>query len=172
MIDEMNNTYDFEILSRIQDGEIDQFRFLVKKYFTWAFSFTKHKIKNPLDAEDIVQESFIKVYKNINKIKKETGFAKYFFATVRNTIIDYYRRQHQTISLDETIEVPDLNTQNDADLRELITQINPKYQSVLKLFEEGYSYEEIANKTRLNLNTVRTHIKRGREELKKLYERN
>lgn len=139
---------------------------------TWAdnlFRFTLSLCKNRDDANDIVQESFTKLWERKDSVNPEK-VKSYLFTTAHHKVIDMYRKGNRYQEIDaEVVQMGE--TQQTHDLQEVLQEaLNtlPEVQkSVILLRDyEGYSYEEIAEMTNLNLSQVKVYIFRGRQKLK------
>ena len=97
-----------DIINKIQSGDINAFRGIVDEYKDKAFSLTVKILKNRAEAEDSLQEAFIKLYKAISdkQFKSESKLSTYFFSIVYNTAVDSYRKytskQFNITSIDVT----------------------------------------------------------------------
>src|SRR5437899_173088 len=141
-------------------------------------------------AEDLAQETFIKVLNGIRSYRPEFKFSSWIFKIANNAAIDHLRRRDlDTLSLDgsphaetpEEMQSTALQLDGGAEspldavaARELgsqieraIARLRPEYRSCILLRHvEGYSYEEIADTLDLPLGTVKTYIHRARNELR------
>jgi RNA polymerase sigma-70 factor (ECF subfamily) len=147
-------------------------------------------VRNRALAEDLAQETFIKVLNGIRSYRPEFKFSSWIFKIANNAAIDHLRRKNlDTLSLDgaPNAETPDQmrattlqlgdraeSPLDEVENRELGTAIEraiallrPEYRSCILLRHvEGYSYEEIAETLELPLGTVKTYIHRARNELR------
>ena len=141
-------------------------------------------------AEDLAQETFIKVLNGIKSYRPEFKFSSWIFKIANNAAIDHLRRKSiDTLSLDGApgAETADqiratslqLDSRGESPLSEVenrelgtaieraIARLRPEYRSCILLRHvEGYSYEEIAETLDLPLGTVKTYIHRARNELR------
>lgn len=85
---------DTDIILKIQSGDTESFRELVERYKDRAFSLTLKILKNQYEAEDSLQDSFLKLYKSIveKKYEAKSKFSTYFYSIVYNTAVDHYRK--------------------------------------------------------------------------------
>ena len=85
---------DIETIKKIQAGDINAFVEIVERYKDSAFSLTLKIIRNKNDAEDTLQDAFIKLFRAIVEKRYETKakFSTYFYTIVYNTAVDYYRK--------------------------------------------------------------------------------
>ncbi|MCX6325098.1 MAG: sigma-70 family RNA polymerase sigma factor [Bacteroidia bacterium] len=84
---------DSEIIERIKKGDTSAFRFLVEKYKDVSFSLACSILRNENIAEDALQESFIKVYHNIDKFRNHSSFPTWLYRIVVNTCLTFAKRQ-------------------------------------------------------------------------------
>ncbi len=88
------NDLDTNIIARIRSGETNEFEHLVEKYKDKALTLSMKILKNHEDAEDSVQEAFVKTYRSImeKKFEERAKFSTYFYRIVYNTALDHYRK--------------------------------------------------------------------------------
>ena len=92
---------DAELIQATIKGDRRAFPALVERYTRDVYGFVFFMSKNSADAEDITQETFVKVWKNLKKFKPEQRFKSWLLAIARNTTIDYIRYNsfhHQLLS--------------------------------------------------------------------------
>jgi RNA polymerase sigma-70 factor (ECF subfamily) len=136
-------------------------------------------LKNSHNAKDVTQDTFIKVYMHRKLIDPEKNIKTWIFTIATNTAYDFLRAKKRKgeVSLDEENKkfsetILSLETYYGeeglvSDVDRALEQINPEYKKVLLLFyQQGFKYEEIAEILEIPINTVKTHIKRGKEQLK------
>ena len=165
---------------------------LLRRYERPVFSLVFRMVRDRTVAEDLAQETFIKVLNHIDKYRPEFKFSSWLFKIANNVAIDHLRRrQLNTISMDGSpnastaaeIEASsfDIVDQSESALDELqsrelgtaieraIASLRPEYRSCILLRHvEGRSYEEIAATLDLPLGTVKTFIHRARHQLRDL----
>src|SRR3989344_1310032 len=135
---------DKEVLIRIKQGKIDYFTHLVKKYTGRIFNFTHKKIKKKDDVEDIVQVSFLQLYKAVGRLDEKKSILPYLYQIVRNEMKMFWRRQKPTLPLDEKIAADDKEESLDSDLiNKQLESLPHEQKKAVKLVGEGYSYKEI-----------------------------
>lgn len=136
------------------------------------------------DADDVLQETFIKVYYNLNDFDQHLKFASWIYRIAHNETISEMRRRQRIplVLLDEEIW---LNLAGNSDLfketgskldkqmvQKLLSSLDEKYRSVLTLYYlEEKDYEEISDILRLSVNTVGTRLRRGKKIFKQEYEK-
>ncbi|NQZ82903.1 MAG: sigma-70 family RNA polymerase sigma factor [Colwellia sp.] len=135
--------------------------------------FIKSKVSNQDIAEDILQDTFIRVQKNIATLHEPNKLTSWLYQICRNVIIDYYRKQ--TLNIDD-IDVNELTNETNIELDRiklnscinlLINDIDESYKDILVAYEINcLKQKDIAQHFNLSLPAVKSRIKRGRHQLK------
>lgn len=134
-------------------------------------------LKNEDDAEDVLQESFIKAFQRIEQFRGEVTFGAWLKRIVVNGCIDFLKSNKQRmVELDESYmhmaEEDDWNVHENIDLGEVksaIEQLPDKYKYVVQLFLiEGYDHSEISEILEISETASRTRLLRGKGRLKEL----
>jgi RNA polymerase sigma-70 factor (ECF subfamily) len=166
---------DKNILVRAKAGDLDAFEYILSFYEKAIYSYCLRILKNPHNAADVTQETFIKVYTHRKTIDPEKNIKTWIFTIATNTAYDFLRskKRKQEISLDEAdetisrIEAYYSEEGVVSDVDEALERINPEYKKALLLFyQQGFAYQEIADILEVPINTIKTHISRGKEQLK------
>lgn len=144
-------------------------------------------VKNPEDAKDISQETFLKAYKSLSTFKGESEFSTWLYKIAKNCALDFVRKQ-KIISLSsdssgedgEGFDIPDRSEKTNPEKSALQKEKNEiLYSAILLLSDEhreiiilrdinGYSYEQISQMLSIEQGTVKSRIFRAREALKKI----
>ena len=162
----------------------------MRRYERPLFSLIYRMVRDRALAEDLAQETFIKVLNGIKSYRPEFKFSSWIFKIANNVAIDHLRRKSlETLSLDgaPSAETPEqisatalqLGAKDESPLQEVearelgsaieaaIGRLRPEYRACILLRHvEGYAYEEIAETLDLPLGTVKTYIHRARNELR------
>ncbi len=170
----MGQRSDESIIDEIQDGNIFLYEEIVKRYQKPLFVFLNHIVSEVDVCEDLVQETLVSIYRSIERIDTSKKFSTYAFAVAKNTAFSYLRKHKRLISLnkveiDANIDLYEEISQihDEGRVRQALSALRKSYKDVISLYYfEDLSYEEIAKKLRIPVNTVRTHLRRGKEELK------
>ncbi|MCS7202188.1 MAG: sigma-70 family RNA polymerase sigma factor [Dictyoglomus sp.] len=185
--EEKTNLSDKALISLIKSGDREAFNILVKRYEKKVFNILYLQLGPISDLEDLAQEVFIKIFKNINKFRGEAQFSTWLYRIVLNLSYDYKRKNKNIFSLDENIDYESEETfenilptsEEDPEkvlerlevqrkIRDAIKGLSKEYQEVIILREfEGLSYEEIAKVLNCPVGTVESRLFRAREELRK-----
>ncbi|MFN0215292.1 MAG: sigma-70 family RNA polymerase sigma factor [Saprospiraceae bacterium] len=139
--------------------------------------FIIRKIKNTHDAEDILQDTFLKIMKNPEKISQAENMRHYLFGIVRNGINDYFRKiktkknephwDIATLSSEDTLLLNSTIAENC--VHPFIRQLPEKYQEALLIAEfEDVSQKELAQRLNITYSGAKSRVQRGREKLKDL----
>lgn len=149
----------------------EQFFYLKDK----MFRFAKYYLKNDAEAEDIVQDTFLKLWNKKNSLSDVRNKETYAMSMIKNASIDRIRKM-KTISLEEVKKEPEniltpldslSQKETHGHLMNLISRLNEQQQTLIILRDvEGYEYHEIEEITGLSINTIRVNISRARNTIK------
>lgn len=150
---------------------ISEYNSCVDNHSDGVFRFILKNLKETEVANDIVQESFMKLWikrKNVDSAKGKS----YLFTTAYHTMIDHIRKSNRNVSIDDHSHIPDETDGGYTDLKEILNEAVDKLpeiqRSVILLRDyEGYSYQEIGEITNLTESQVKVYIYRARLFLKK-----
>ncbi|GIV08443.1 MAG: hypothetical protein KatS3mg020_0078 [Fimbriimonadales bacterium] len=166
-----------------------EFDELVYKHYQQAYNIAYRLTGNAADAEDLVQEAFLRAYRFFDRYERSMPFMNWFTRILTNLYIDEYRRRGRlrTISIDEAfstdegeegtaLDLPDqspspmefvLNKEYTDAIHESLQLLSPEFRIAVVLADlEGHSYEEIAEIMSTSVGTVRSRIHRGRKQLR------
>ncbi len=168
---------DKNILIRAKMGDLDAFERILSFYEKAIFNYCLRILKNTDNAKDATQETFIKVYTHRKSIDPEKNIKTWIFTIATNTAYDFIRvkkrRNEKSIDeKDETIEGIATYYPEEgliSDVEQALDRINLDYKNALLLFyQQGFEYKEIAEILEIPINTVKTRISRGKEQLKEI----
>ena len=136
--------------------------------------FIKSKINNTSDAEDILQEVFLKIHKNINTLDDKDKLPAWIYSITRNSITDFYRKKGvaKKVSYLDNINYNDESTPDEIRdikdcLKSFINNLPEKYRSALELSDvRGLRQKEVANLLEISLPGAKSRIQRGRSMIK------
>jgi len=132
--------------------------------------------KNEHDALDILQEGFIKVFRNIAKYQPGTTLAAWIRRIMVNTAIDFYRKniRRRTEDLDTAYDLKSTDADaisqcTEKEILEAVQQLTPAYRVVFNLYAiEGYSHKEIAELMEITESTSRSNLVKSRMKLREI----
>ncbi len=154
----------------------EAFSQLVVRYQHRLYGLAYRMTGSASDAHDLAQEAFIRAFRRLETFQSGRRFAPWMYRIAVNLCLDYRQDRHVTTSLSD-IDVPVQEPSPEAQamqhevqkqVQRAIMALPPKYRAVIVLRHmEDLSYEEIAAALDLPVNTVRTHLFRAREALRK-----
>jgi len=158
----------------------DAFSELYDKYSAALFGVICRIVQNKVIGEELLQDVFIKIWKNIDKYEASKGtLFTWMLHITRNTCIDYLRSMQHKMQmrmrpeLQETLAAPATSQckAENTELRGFAFKLEHKYQQVIDLlYFRGYSQEEVAQTLKIPLGTVKTRSRMGLQQLRTLYE--
>ena len=160
-----------ELLLLIQKDDKIAFYNLYERYCRRLHGFVLRYIKQNEDAEEIVQEVFVKIWESRNKIDAYSSFESFLFTVAYNTTISLLRKRtnekkylEHIKSMQQPNNSPDLideihfNELNDR-VQSLLNELTPRQKEIFQLSrEEGLTHAEIAIKLDISVNTVKKHM--------------
>jgi RNA polymerase sigma-70 factor (ECF subfamily) len=170
---------DFEVVKRVQAGDVAAFDQLIRKYRERLFGVVYNLTSNREDTADLVQDAFIKAFQSINRFQGQSAFFTWLYRIAVNTALSHLRKNklRTFFSLEKIQEddpsskvLADLTDRSGADrdayLRELQEKLNEalqklsiKHRTVITLFEiDGLSHAEIAEIMECSEGTVRSRL--------------
>lgn len=167
---------DQQLVSLALEGDHTAFEYLFNRYREAIRQLLIQRAGSESDADDLLQETFIKVYLHLDRYKETYTFGQWLYTIARNTFIDYVRRRQDDLSIDERFSAPAssaptpeesvIRLQQRAQIDHYLEILSPRYRQLIQMrFFEEYSYEEIAEKLQLPMGTVKTQIHRARERM-------
>ena len=175
-----SNDSDSLLVEKAKEGNEGAFNFLMNKYYPRVyaslFSFTKSKE----DSEDLAQQTFVKVWQQIQSFRGDSAFFTWVYRIAINLAKNYvvssgYKKQKVNSSIDqleidvssnENIESMLIHSQSVDDINDFINTMPEALKTAFTLREsEGKSYEEISIITETPIGTVRSRIFRARESI-------
>jgi RNA polymerase sigma-70 factor, ECF subfamily len=179
------------LVQRAQAGDRDALSALVQSQQTYVYSIAMSLMHNPADAADMTQESFVRLMRSLATYRGETKFTTWLYRLVTNICLDGLRRRGRPVdSLDEPSSTQSgddaqstgerladsdrwTHPEEEVELRESATEVRTALERLpaaqrlaltLHYFQD-MRYEDIAETMGLPLNTVKSHIRRGKERL-------
>lgn len=181
---------DQQIVVMAREGREAAFRELIARYERPVLSLIYRLVRDREKAEDLAQDSFIKVLNALDRYDPSYKFSSWIFKIAHNTALDHLRKKgldtlsldgspHATtadeaeasvltaVSDDETPEEYTANRELGAEIERAVARLRPEYRTAIALWHaEARPYEEIAEIMGVPLGTVKTYIHRARNELK------
>lgn len=166
---------------RVTQQEFEQ---LLRDCHQRSFNFAYRLTGNRAEAEDLVQEAYIRAYRFMHRYDASMPFQNWVYRILSNAFVDLVRKSKRwtTVSIDQinaagtTWDLADsrLNAEGamlhesvNGNLQTALNHMNPEFRTAILLSDvEGLSYEEIAEVMQCSVGTVRSRIHRGRNQLK------
>lgn len=144
----------------------------VDQYADGLFRFVLASLRNRMEAEDVVQDCFAKVWERRRQVEYEKA-KSYIFTTAYHLIVDLSRKRHQEITEEALFQVPAERTSTYPDVNEILhkavaTLPEAQRSAVLLRDYEGYSYQEIGDITGQTEAQVKVNIFRARTTLRNI----
>lgn len=185
----LKNADDEELVERAQQGEYAAFEEIVRRYQDKAYRLAFSLMKDESDAQDVVQEAFLNMYRKLDTFEGRSKFGSWMYRVVTNAALMRLRAQKRRgeVSLEEddsefreddyyVATVPEWRVRADeaAENRELrdkiieaVDELPPKYQTVFLLKEvEGLSLKEIAEVLDMSVGGIKSRLHRARLHLR------
>jgi RNA polymerase sigma-70 factor, ECF subfamily len=168
-----------------------QFAELAMEYMGSLYSAALRMTRNPADAEDLVQETYLKAYRAFGSFKEGTNLKAWLYRILTNTFINSYRARRRRPEQTELDDVEDLYLYRrlggleavsagrsaeeevlehftESEVKEAVEALPEQFRMAVLLADvEGFSYKEIAEITEVPIGTVMSRIHRGRKALQK-----
>lgn len=138
-------------------------------------AYIKTRIDNTYDAEDILQDVFLKVYSNIDQLNDQAAIKSWLYKITNHTIIDFYKKKKDvSIAPERLLEiaveddlVDNMNEDISACIRHMMFQLPEKYQSVYDLYErKELKHKEIAETLDISVSNSKVRLKRAKDLFK------
>ncbi len=167
---------DVSYIERFQDGDVDAFNAIYDFYKNPIYYFGLKLMQNQADAEEVVQETFLSVYKNIQMLKHPKSFHAWIFTIAYNSSQTLYRKRSRQVQLGEDTNleemvVVDNNQVHEVESKEVYAAIKSELNQLPEKFFEvgmlkyyvGLSVKEISYIMKIPEGTVKTRLKRVRK---------
>ncbi|HEX7057007.1 MAG TPA: RNA polymerase sigma factor SigW [Bacilli bacterium] len=184
------NVLETRLAKLAKRGDRNAFSELVRLYSTKIFHLAYRMLNNRQEAEDVVQDTCLRVYRNLDKYDPEQRFSTWIYRIATNLCIDRLRRRKGQYSLDADLPEGDgldwhsmlaseergpesslLLSETQAKVRKAINTLPQKYKAVVVLrYLQDLSLQEISEILGLPVTTIKTRVHRGREYLRKKLE--
>lgn len=168
---------DSQLVAMTLGGNSEAFATLVERYDRAVYHLAYRTLRDSEEARDATQEAFFKAFRSLRTFKPEAKFSTWIFSIVYHASCDRLSRRKR-YSSEEFPERADPGAGPESQaiaadearrLRDAIDELPEKYRTVITLYHlQGRQYEEIAQVLDLPLGTVKTHLFRAKEQLRKL----
>jgi len=167
---------DKQLITNYLRGDNNSLDILIKRYLKYVYNFVYKNVGDQASAEDITQEVFIKVWKNIRKFDQKKNFKPWIFQIAKNASVDFLRKKktipfsrfenekEQNPFIENIVSKPLNLLENFGNKRTLAIAMNgltSKEQKLINLrHNNGMSFKEIAGAFQESINTVKSRYRR------------
>lgn len=179
----LNQLSDAELIRAYREGDEDALAILIRRHIGSVYRFLYRMANDAQTAEDLTQETFIKVWKHLPRFDPSKTFKTWTFSIAKNSAIDYFRKKNPSLVKAESADaadplesVPDAQPLPDellerketaAYLDEALSALPPRTRSIVLMHEtEDMTFQEIADATGEPMNTVKSRYRRALATLK------
>lgn len=164
-------------IQNIKNGDANAFERFLSQYEKRIFAFVYTIVRHREEAEDLTQETFLRVYKNRKSIDSERNVKSWLYTIATHAAYDWFRKKKhipEAFVIDddeapfETVDDGDAykDMENADAVERALARLKPEYRTIIILYYyEQFSYEEIAQQLGAPLNTVKTHLRRAKNQL-------
>ncbi len=160
---------------------------LYKLYYSFSMGICMRYSTSPIEAEEITNDGFLKIFKKINDFEPthqsyEASFVGWIKRIFINTAIDYYRKHHKSYTLplldNDSFEISEtaanaIDNMCYKEIIELVQMLSPTYRTVFNLFVlDGYKHEEISKQLNISVGTSKSNLAKARLNIQKLLQQN
>ena len=178
---------DNELITRTLAGDDDSFSLLVERHKDFVYTMTVRILKNEQLAEEVAQDSFLRAYRSLKTFRHKSKFSTWLYRICYNLSLNALAKENRSRKLFSDRDIEDVQSfqiisdETDSPLRyadnrdlsnivsECIDELPVKYGSILSMYHlSQLKYEEISIVTGLPIGTVKSHLYRARNLLKKM----
>jgi RNA polymerase sigma factor (sigma-70 family) len=172
---------DLLLVEEAKKGNEKAFASLMYRYRDSIYFMLLKMVNNASDAEDLTIEAFGKAFRNLESYTPKFAFSTWLFKIATNNCVDFIRKKQLSPTpfdhMQDTLESVTVNIQSDlpdpeealihhqkvADLKVIVSQLKPRYKSLIELrYYKEYSYEEISEELNLPIGTVKAQLFRAK----------
>jgi len=177
----MKNLSDIEIIESVKRGNQSDYSLLINRYKDKAFSLLKRMLKDPMDAEEVLQDAFLKAYNSLQSFRQDAKFSTWFYKIVYNSALTTLASKKRQIekemsSIEDHFDLGEYDneiysTTENAEqyVLKMVDKLPTRHALVLILFYiDGMSINEVSQVLDLSLVNVKVLLHRSRKELRDL----
>ena len=171
------NEKDKDIVASCKNGDRESQKMLYKHFYGYAMSICLRYSKNREDAIEVLNDSFLKVFKKLDTYDQEKPFKAWLRRILINTSLDYIRlnKKHfyhsdiDHVESAEFVEEIGLSSLSYEEILAMVQSLPPSYKTVFNLYViDGYSHQEIAEMLKISEGTSKSNLFKARMHLKKI----
>ena len=167
-----------DFVKKLINGDAKAFEQLVRENQNKIYAVCMNMLKDPHDAQDAAQDTFVKAYTRISSFKGASSVTTWLTKIAVNTCMDILKSRKQHLNIDDQYDLADEETtetvveknENVKAVRKALSELPPEFRTVIVLRHiENLSYDEIAAALDLDPGTVKSRLWRAREKLTKIF---
>lgn len=161
------------LISRAVRGDREALGELVRLYFGKIYNYIFYRVCDQSLAEDLTQDVFVKLTKNIHSYVPTASFSSYLYRIAHNTLVDHFRTAKQIEEITESQAAPDVFTAVEAklDVQNMLAALPEQQRECIILYYlQELNYREIAQILDIPMPTAKSRVKRGLAVCKKMME--
>jgi len=170
---------DGDIIKQCLKGNKELFAILVDKYKKQIVVYIFSLVKDREEANDLAQETFIRVYKNLWKYNQQYKFSTWIYQIAKNLSLDYLKKKRPTLVSEEYIDAVEdkrgspeqstLNKEMQQELLKAVNQLAPQLRETLVSYHiNNLSYKEISETRKISVSKVKNQLFQARKKLKEM----
>lgn len=170
-----------DIVLKAAEGDLQAFEHIYKQTSAFVYNVALKVLRNSEDAQEVTQEVFLKIYKNLKNFDFQSSFKTWVYRIAVNAALNFLRKEKSTLKRhleyndnvyvrteENKIEKFFEQRENEEKVNVLLEALPLEQRVCIVLREiQGLSYEEISRALEVNINTVKSRLKRARETLLK-----
>lgn len=166
-----------ELIEKAKNGDKEAFTNLILENQRKLYKIAKARLKHEEDIEDSIQETMLRLYTKLPKLKDNTKFNIWLYKILINQCNEKYRRNKISFVSLEAVSnqkacVNDINLEDKLDYQKVLEMFSNQDKIILLLYySNGYTTKQIAEILNKNENTIKTKLRRMREKIKKNWKR-
>jgi RNA polymerase sigma-70 factor (ECF subfamily) len=185
MSQKIDDSTEKQLIAQAQKGDEKALEDLIKANLGLVYSFSFWYVKDRDNAEDVTQEVFVKVWKNLKKFDLKKGFRNWLLEIAKNTALDFLKKKEtlpfsqlssKEFDITETLvdksPLPqEMVIQKDAQdlLEEALKKLSLEQQKIVRMHKyDDYTFQDIADLSRKSINTIKSQYRRAIILLRKL----
>lgn len=172
----MKDKNERNLFKKVAKGDQKSQVLLYKHYYNYAMSISIRFSETQEEAKEVVQDSFLKLFKNFSMFEDKASFKAWFRKIIVHTAIDYYRKytkhnHHLDIVDSEIGEIENsiVSSISANEILDLAKKLPPAYRLVFMLFiVEGYKHTDIAEKLDISVGASKSNLSKARKKMQKM----
>lgn len=157
-----------ELAHRASRGDLDAFEALVRSYQRRVYGFAFQHLRDPVEAQDLAQEIFLRLFRNLARYDAERPFDPWFWRLAANTSINYARRRVPSPQEPPDIAGPEAAFAEESGLAEALAELDPGYRlPILLHYYADLPIEQVAVAVGLSVSAVKSRMHRARAFLRR-----